>query len=201
MPLKIHKMIIYECLSRRCSDILCQGGRIHFTFFFRNHKYFDIFLHRKTDHIKQLEKNVNQSNFVIHEKKYYFYIFGLCCGRQAKRTQWKKNVWFICIWFFTVVLISLWQQQKKLCSLLLLWLYALFVFDDIFRSRSSMTKKEIFLSTSFWKCWFLSIFFFFSQYFVYLIVFSLNRKTVLLAKAIQIKCIQTTYSQSVETVS
>lgn len=106
-------------LSRRCSDILCQGGRIHFTFFFRNHKYFDIFLHRKTDHIKQLEKNVNQSNFVIHEKKYYFYIFGLCCGRQAKRTQWTtKNVWFICIWFFTVVLISLWQQQKKLCSLL-----------------------------------------------------------------------------------
>lgn len=112
-------MIIYECLSRRCSDILCQGGRIHFTFFFRNHKYFDIFLHRKTDHIKQLEKKRKSVKFCHTRRKSTIFTFlDYVAVDKPNEHSGKKNVWFICICFFTVVLISLWQQQKKLCSLL-----------------------------------------------------------------------------------
>lgn len=142
-------MIIYECLSRRCSDILCQGGRIHFTFFFRNHKYFDIFLHRKTDHIKQLEKNVNQSNFVIHEKSTIFTFLDYVAVDKPNEHSGKKMFDLFAFGFLRSYSFLCGNNRKYCVAYYLLWLYALFVFDDIFRSRSSMTKKEKFLSTSF----------------------------------------------------
>lgn len=86
-------------------------------FFSQPQIFWYIFTPKNWPH-KTAGKKRKSVKFCHTRKKYYFYIFGLCCGRQAKRTQWKKNVWFICIWFFTVVLISLWQQQKILCSLL-----------------------------------------------------------------------------------
>lgn len=185
-------------LSRRYTDILCQGGRIHFTFFFRNHKYFDIFLHRKTDHIKQLEKNVNQTNCHTRIKITIFIHFWTMLRWTSQTNIVKKNVWFICIWCFTVVLISLWQQQKMKCII-----YCGFIrysFLMTFSVHVLAWQKRRLIDGVLKVLIFVKILFF-SQYFVYLIVFSFNTKTVLLAKAIQIKCIQTTYSQSVETVS